>query len=248
LILPVAILASTCGILGAILGSFIGALCTRWPNGRSILSGRSHCDGCGRVLKARELVPLFSYAMQRGRCKGCDAVIDPLQFVAELSALIIGMVAFGFLALPQAVSFAIMGWILLPLILLDYRHLWLPNPLIFMLALSALLTGYFMMPDYDWWVQIIAACFAFSALELIRHAFRAIRHKEGMGAGDPKLMGAIALWLPPLTLPYLLLIASAFGLTHALLTRNKTDLQNQKLPFGALLCLAAMIIQFHQAL
>jgi leader peptidase (prepilin peptidase) / N-methyltransferase len=234
------------GILGAIFGSFIGALCIRWPAGRSVLSGQSHCDGCGRVLRMAELVPLVAYAWQKGRCKSCDAVIDPLQFVAELAALIIGVIAFGFLALPQALSFAIMGWLLLPLILLDYRHLWLPNPLVFILALCGLLAGYFLISDYDWQMQIIAASIAFASLELLRHAFRAIRHRQGMGAGDPKLMGAIALWLPPLTLPYMLLIATALGLAHATLLRDKADWQNQKLPFGALLCLAALIVQFHQ--
>ncbi len=239
-------LAAGGGILGAILGSFIGALCIRWPAGRSVLSGRSHCDGCDRILGAHELIPLFSYAWRKGRCQSCGAIIDPLQFAAELSGLTIGVIAFGILALPQALSFAIMGWLLLPLILLDYRHLWLPNRLVAMLALTGLLTGYFAISNYRLMTQIIAASIAFAALELLRRAFRAIRHKEGMGAGDPKLMGAIALWLPPLTLPYLLLIASALGLAHAMLTRHKSDLLDQKLPFGALLCLAAMIVQFYQ--
>ncbi|MGB3930305.1 MAG: prepilin peptidase, partial [Sphingobium sp.] len=45
-------------LAGAILGSFLATLILRWPQGRSVLRGRSACDGCGRTLGARDLVPM----------------------------------------------------------------------------------------------------------------------------------------------------------------------------------------------
>src|ERR1700741_5278962 len=57
------------------MGSFVAALAERLPAGRPMLLARSSCDACGRVLGPRELVPLLSYLVQRGRCAGCGARI-----------------------------------------------------------------------------------------------------------------------------------------------------------------------------
>ena len=81
------------GALGAIAGSFIAALVIRWPAGRSVLVGRSACDGCGRVLGPVELVPLLSALWLRGRCRSCGASIDPRHWQIELAAVVIGAVA-----------------------------------------------------------------------------------------------------------------------------------------------------------
>ncbi|WP_336297279.1 prepilin peptidase [Sphingomonas sp. 7/4-4] len=58
------------GVLGLVFGSFIATVAIRWPKGRSALQGRSECDACGKGLGARELVPVASFVLQRGRCRG----------------------------------------------------------------------------------------------------------------------------------------------------------------------------------
>ncbi|NJM50707.1 MAG: prepilin peptidase [Sphingomonadales bacterium] len=232
------------GILGAIFGSFIGALCSRWPGGRSVMTGRSHCDHCQRTLTAAELLPLISYLLQKGQCRHCGGSVDRDQFWAELSAAAIGVCAFAFLALPQAVIFAVMAWLLLPLIFLDYRHLWLPGRLTFILALSGPLLCHWLLPGYDLALQLWAGAGAFAAMELLRLLFKLLRGKDGMGAGDPKLFGAIALWIPPPTLPFLLLIASGTGLFIAFMLRSKgAAFSSKMLPFGSMLGFAAIIVQ-----
>lgn len=80
-------------ILGAIFGSFTGALVVRWPAGRSVMDGRSGCDACGRTLGPAELVPLVSYLVQRGRCRGCGVAIDRRHWWIELLAAAIGVAA-----------------------------------------------------------------------------------------------------------------------------------------------------------
>nr|MDQ2877797.1 prepilin peptidase [Pseudomonadota bacterium] len=57
------------GVAGAIVGSFLATLVIRWPQGRSVLHGRSHCDACDVVLRPRDLVPLLSAVWTRGRCR-----------------------------------------------------------------------------------------------------------------------------------------------------------------------------------
>ncbi|MFC4292821.1 prepilin peptidase [Sphingorhabdus arenilitoris] len=233
------------GILGAIFGSFIGALCSRWPGGRSVMTGRSQCDQCQRTLSAMELIPLLSFILQQGKCRYCSGAVDSDQFGAEMLAALIGAAAFAFLPVEPAAATAIMGWLLLPLIFLDYRHLWLPNRLILLLAVAGPVAGHTLIPGYQLTVQLLAGAGAFAAMELLRHGFKWLRGKEGMGAADPKLFGAIALWLPPLAIPYLLLVASGLGLLMLFLLRSKDAAFSDKmLPFGTMLGIAAIAVQF----
>ena len=81
------------GLLGAVIGSFLATLVIRWPQGRSVLRGRSHCDGCDAALSARDLVPLASSALARGRCRRCGAAIDSRHWQIELGCLGIGVLA-----------------------------------------------------------------------------------------------------------------------------------------------------------
>lgn len=211
------------------------------------MSGRSQCDHCGKILTPRELIPIISFLLQRGGCRSCGARVNRLQIIAEIAAMAIGVGAFALLPVGPAIIFAAMGWLLLPLILLDYRHYWLPDLLILPFAMAGLLSGLLLRPDYDPAVQMVAAAAGFAAFELLRRGFRSLRGKDGMGAGDPKLLGALALWLPPLSLPYLLLGASSLGLLIFAVQNKKADFGDRKIPLGGLLAIAAIVIFFiHQ--
>jgi leader peptidase (prepilin peptidase) / N-methyltransferase len=239
---PVWQLALGGGFTGAILGSFIGALCSRWPTGKSVVAGRSLCDGCAVILPVYRLVPILSYLQQQGRCHACGCAIGRDQFWSETAAAAIGASAFVLLPVPDAVKFAVMGWILLPLIILDLRHFWLPNRLLFLLGLVGFGTGIGLTPLYDWKFQILVAVLCFLLFEAIRLGYYKLRHKEGMGKGDPKLFAAIALWIAWERLPLLLLLASGAGLVFLMLSNRKTPIAQRMLPFGSFLGIAAILI------
>ena len=231
-------------ILGAVLGSFIGALCSRWPDGQSVASGRSQCDGCGAELRLRELIPILSFYAQDGRCARCKSPIGRSQLFAELAAMTIGAAAFFALPAQDAVWFAIMAWLLLPLLMLDFLYLWLPTKLVAILAIAGLVCGLFMTDNYDWRVSVVAAAICWAALAGIRIFYKKFRGVEGMGAGDPKLLAALALWTSPTDLPLLLLMASGIGLVYALALMMGNRNSEPKLPFGTFLALAAMVINW----
>src|SRR3546814_19624501 len=66
--IEIAMITGTLGaLLGAIVGSFLATVLVRWPAGESALAGRSRCDGCRRTLAPFELVPVLSFALNRGR-------------------------------------------------------------------------------------------------------------------------------------------------------------------------------------
>ena len=75
----------TAGILGACLGSFLNVVAHRSIQGRSWTgSERSACESCGHVLGAAELIPVFSWLIQRGRCRHCGAKISARYVVVEI--------------------------------------------------------------------------------------------------------------------------------------------------------------------
>ena len=225
-------------ILGAVFGSFIGTLTQRWGQGQSI-SGRSRCDGCARVLQSFELVPLFSYLAQQGRCRACGAAIGRRQLLVELAALGIG--ALALFASPDGVglSGAFLGWALLTLFLFDVEQFWLPDRMTLPLAGLGLVLGLGAGED-----RAIGLAAGFLSLTAIRLTYRLIRKREGMGGGDPKLFAALGAWLGWQALPLVLLAASVIGLIvvgiRALMGKPVSG--DIALPFGALMAVAGFAV------
>lgn len=226
-------------LIGLILGSFIATLVLRWPAGRA-LGGRSRCDGCGRALGGRDLVPLVSALAARGRCRTCGAPIDPFHSRVELAAGLIGALALALMPGTAGWLWALFGWLLLPLGLLDARHMWLPDRLNAVLAVAGIfLAGPLLETSLlDRWIGAVAGGLL---LAIVAWAYRRLRGGEGMGGGDPKLVAAIGCWLGWQPLPLLLLLASLGGIVWALAVQRKGDrpLALRPVPFGVFACTAA---------
>ena len=225
-------------LLGAIFGSFIATLCLRWPEGRSVLAGRSQCDGCAKPLPPSRLVPLFSAFLSGGRATCCGAAIDPFHARVEWAAALIGAVALGVAPSLPGLALAAFGWLLLPLFLLDLRHFWLPDPLTLALGLSGLALGPW-LNDVPLLERLLSGLGAGLILAATGWSYARLRHREGLGAGDPKLLAALALWLGAEGIVATLLGAALIGLGEALLRRRAGD---EALPFGSFLCLAAWLV------
>ncbi|MBN8807756.1 MAG: prepilin peptidase [Sphingomonas sp.] len=227
------------GILGAIVGSFLATVVIRWPQERSVIGGRSACDACGRRLAAWELVPLASAAILRGRCRSCGASIAAMHWQIELGCAVLGIIS-GF-ALPgwAGVAGAVFGWLLLTLGALDVLALWLPDALVLPLALAGLAAGAIVPPG--WSDRLIGGVAGFASLWAIAFAYRRMRGREGMGGGDPKLFGAIGLWVGWAMLPFVLLLACVAGLGAVAIDRlrGRAVGASDRYPLGALLAIAA---------
>ena len=228
------------GVLGAIVGSFVAALVLRWTEDRSVISGRSACDSCGRTLATIDLVPVLSFVALRGRCRTCHAPIDRRHLIIELLAVTIGLVA-GLTSPGLAgAAGAVFGWLLLALGALDLAAFWLPDRLTATLAAIGLATGLAgFAPDLE--ERLWGGIAGFGVLWLIGEGYRRFRGREGLGGGDPKLLGAIGLWLGWRFLPAVLLIASLIGLGVVMgaALRERPMARDAALPFGVFLAAAA---------
>lgn len=229
-------------VLGAIWGSFVSALCSRWPQGERVSDGRSHCDHCQTKLSAKDLIPILSFAFLKGKCRYCGHTIGVAALYIELAAAGIGLIAMLSLSGLQAVSAAIFGCLLLPLAVLDYQKLWLPNRLVLILALVGVLIAPLVTPDVSCLDRVLGGIGGFLSLEVIRQAFRITRKQDGMGGGDPKLFAAIGIWLGWQALPMTLLLSCLVGFGFMLLAYALGKNDANKLPFGSFLCVAAYIL------
>ncbi len=232
--------AAALGLLGALIGSFVATLVLRWTEDRSVLHGRSACDGCGRTLRAHELVPLLSALVSRGQCRRCGGRVDPLHWQIEAAALAIGAIA-GWVA-PGATGIggAVFGWLLLALGALDARAFWLPDRLVLPLAAGGIVAGLIGVPPAltD---RLIAGVAGFALLWLVAAGYRMRRGREGLGGGDPKLLGAIGLWLGWRMLPAVLLCGGLIGMGVVLFRQltGRPMAATDALPLGTLMALAA---------
>ncbi|PMU33183.1 prepilin peptidase, partial [Pseudomonas sp. FW305-47B] len=90
---------------------------------------------CGVTLAPRDLVPLLSAALARGRCRACGASIDSRHWQIELGCVVIGVLAGLAVPGPVGLAGAVFGWLLLTLAALDIAAFWLPD------AVTATLAG-----------------------------------------------------------------------------------------------------------
>lgn len=227
------------GGLGLVFGSFIATIAVRWPTQRSIDDGRSACDACGDTLSAYELVPVLSYAVLRGRCASCSAPIKPIHVTVELLATAIGVAAGWAAPGSEGVAGAVFGWLLLALAACDVQAFWLPNELTIALAVTGVLSGIWFDPDML--SRLVGGVVGFGVLLFAASAYRVLRGTDGLGGGDPKLFGAIGLWLGWRALPIVLLAACLVGLIGVLLARvsgRKLGMQS-RVPLGVFLAMAA---------
>jgi leader peptidase (prepilin peptidase)/N-methyltransferase len=233
-------------VAGAIAGSFLSTLILRWPQGRGISRGRSACDGCGRVLGVRDLVPLLSALFQRGRCRTCGARIDPLHIGMELGCVVIGTLALA--AMPGVggiswggIGWALLGWLLLTLAVLDWRHFWLPDALTLSLAFLGLTIGLW-STDTALIDRIVGAAVGYGALLAIALGYRALRGREGLGLGDAKLLGALGAWFGWQALPFILLLSALLGLLLVLVSAvgGQRASAATRVPLGTFLAIGAV--------
>ena len=124
-------LAFCMALLGAAMGSFLACAVDR----HGLPTGRSRCDSCGHVLGLRDLVPLFSFLLSRGKCRYCGAPI-PLSCLAaeELEALAFGALTLRFGPTPQLGMLLGAAALLLLLSLIDWKEHILPDRLLLVLG------------------------------------------------------------------------------------------------------------------
>ncbi|MDR0819645.1 MAG: prepilin peptidase [Oscillospiraceae bacterium] len=192
-------------VFGLPIGSFLNVLIYRIPLGEEFVKTPSHCPNCGKQLKPLELIPVFSWLIQRGRCKGCGAPISKQYPIIEATnALLWVLCAFansyfngGFVA-PDLPLQCLMLTALLTLSVIDARTREIPfgiNVFIFALGIALLVLEFiFFRPD-AFRNQAITQAIGFVAVSVPLLLIERISGGRAIGGGDVKLMAAAGLFL-----------------------------------------------------
>lgn len=223
------------------IGSFLGVLIRRLPQGRPVAWARSECESCGNPLAARDLVPLGSYLVLHGRCRRCGSRIPGFHLAVELVALGIAAAAAAvFPDRPDALWLACgLGWTLQALAWIDWDHLFLPDAITLPLVVAGLLATWWMAPE-ALTGHAIGAAAGYAAFRGVALAYRAWRGRDGLGQGDAKLLAAAGAWLGWEALPDIVLVAALLGLAFAgaRAFRDGGLDASERLPFGPCLAVA----------
>ena len=189
----------------------------------TIVTPRSACPKCGHNITALENIPVISYLMLGGKCKGCKTGISlryPL--IEALTGMLIGLVAYQYGYTYSALFAFIFVFALVTLTFIDFDTQLLPDditlPLLWLGLLFNLNGGF-----TDLKSAVIGAMAGYMILWLVFWSFKAMTWvisrlktgvgvgKEGMGYGDFKLLGAIGAWFGWQMIPAVIILSSVVG-------------------------------------
>jgi leader peptidase (prepilin peptidase)/N-methyltransferase len=226
-----------------VIGSFIVVVVRRYPAGEAIRWTRSRCECCGTVLAPRDLVPLISWAATLGRCRYCRQPLSWFYPAIEVAALLIALIAVAIDGTSRAWLDCLLGWWLLALAWIDLRQWVLPDVLTLPLIVVGLAAAAMFDPD-NLLDRALGAAFGYLALRGLAWIYRSVRQRDGLGAGDAKLLSAIGAWLGLAALPQVIFAAALGGLAAACVLRVAGIRLRafSALPFGPFLALPAWVI------
>ncbi|MEO6761686.1 MAG: prepilin peptidase [Candidatus Saccharimonadales bacterium] len=219
----------------------------------SIVNGRSMCPNCRHELAAKDLIPIFSWLMLRGKCRYCHKSISwQYPLVEAITALIfVFCYVFWPLALGSALSIVVLAlWLVMVIVLMalsiyDIKWQLLPNRLVATLSLVAVVQAVIVIATADSPLRsllghIIGAVIVGGLFYLIL----VLSKGKWIGGGDVKLgfvLGLIAA--APGQAVLLLFSASVLGslVSLPLMAINKLK-RSSTIPFGPFLILATLTV------
>jgi len=263
------VLLAFLGVFGLVIGSFLNVVIYRLPKmmqadwqhecavylgqpeseaiePMSLATPNSQCPACARPIRALENIPVVSFLLLGGRCRGCQAAISwryPL--VELLTALLFVYAAYRFGPSLQLCGALIVISLLIALTGIDADTQLLPDSLTLPLLWIGLLcnSGEGLFTDLQ--SAVLGAAAGYGVLWGVFWLFKLITGKEGMGYGDFKLLAALGAWFGWQALPLIILLSSVvgtvFGLCRMVLLRQYRD---APMAFGPFLALAGLLTLF----
>ncbi|MFA5927221.1 MAG: prepilin peptidase [Patescibacteria group bacterium] len=225
-------------VLGLVLGSFLNVLILRIDNLGSVALDRSHCPNCQHVLSWRDLVPVLSFVLLRGRCRYCQKSISWQYPLVEMGTAL--MLTLFFLIYGFSAGFVFYSVILLLLIVVfvsDIKTLTVPEEFVWAALVVAVLGSWY-FGGFGLSRMLLGGLVGGGLLALLV----VVSREQWMGSGDVKigLILGVALGYPLAVIGIFLsfLIGSVVGLTFISL---QTKTMKDALPFAPFLIIGLYV-------
>lgn len=252
------------GLFGLLIGSFLNVCIHRWPQDLSVVAPRSRCPHCAAQIAWYDNIPVLSWLLLRGRCRACQARIHWRYPAVELltGSTFTWFIAQHGLTLTGAKD-CVFAALLIGLAFADADTRILPDEMTLGGALIGFVFSFFVpVPDETFhfltavagWAPpprlasageaVLGGCLCAGSLWLAGWLFEKLRHKEGLGFGDVKMLVMIGAFLGTgnalITIVLGSLLGSIVGLAWIRIT--KSDAASYELPFGTFLAAAAFFV------
>jgi leader peptidase (prepilin peptidase)/N-methyltransferase len=250
-------------VFGLVAGSFLNVVILRLPEEQSIVTPRSRCPNCKKLIAWYDNIPVLSYLLLGGRCRACKKSISVRYPFVEAACGVVS--ALLYLKLGLTIEWGIFlafSAALIVLAFIDLDHRILPDPItlngiwigilvsVFLAQPSGLVSRLLRSTGVEianprviaLIASVLGAVIGGGLLWAVAEAYLRLRGVEGMGFGDIKMMAMVGAFLgAPLALLTIMLgslLGSVIGLAFIRLG-GKT--REYELPFGTFLSLAAII-------
>lgn len=232
--------------LGAVVGSFLNVCICRMPRDESVVSPPSRCPNCAYRIRWYDNIPLVSYLLLRGKCRGCGARIS-LQYplVEMLNALLTLALFLRFGPSLTFLALFLFSSALVVITFIDIEHQIIPDEI----SLSGIVIGFlfsFFLPWQSWLNSLAGILLGGGSLLLVAWGYHRLTGKEGMGGGDIKLLAMMGAFLGWKAVPFIIFVASLVGslLGVSMMLLQKRDAK-LAIPFGPYLAFAAVLYVFY---
>lgn len=224
-------------LFGAAVGSFLNVVILRTQQHRSFIRGRSHCPHCNATLSWWELLPVVSFAIQRGKCRHCSKRLSYQYLIVELLTAAAFLTVWNTFTTVDAV---LLGWVIASAMILigiyDARWSVIPDAFTIVLAIGGF--GLMLVSPISLFDSLLGGLFGatFFLLQFI------ISKRQWVGSGDILLGAALGLLLGWRMLGLGLMLAYFLGSIVAaglLLFRKKN--QNSAIAFGPYLVIGGFL-------
>jgi leader peptidase (prepilin peptidase)/N-methyltransferase len=245
-------------LFGASLGSFLNVCISRWPAELSVVRPRSRCPRCERPIAWYDNIPIVSWFVLRGKCRGCGLPISVQYPAIEVAVGVLWVLAVWYLGPTlSALRLGIAATILLGVVMTDLQHYVIPDGFTvtgfvvgILMPVVALVVGE-QGPFAGPWDAVVGACAGAGLIAIVGWLGEVALGKEAMGQGDVTLMAMIGALVGPGRSFLTVFVAAALGAAVFLLLvapvgwlrarRRGEPYEPPLVPFGVFLAPAGIV-------
>lgn len=201
--------------MGSVIGSFLNVIAYRVPRKESLIKGRSHCTSCGTKILNRDLIPILSWIILRGKCRSCGEKISPRYMIVEFISAVSYLGAFMTFGMSAELIYSLILFpVLIVLAMWDIDRQEIPYTCSILIAVMGIISIF--TAPIPWYEHLLGAA-------IIAVPFAILAFLGAMGGGDVQLMAAAGLLLGWNIVPAALfgiILGAVGGIVSKIVTKN----------------------------